>query len=269
MPTARKKAFRFSSAAAQGNERKYMEDVVIRVEEKDFLLFGVADGHGGAQAAEWVQLHIRDMAHDIFRQKGITVASIKSLFRQLHESIVKTGTLSGSTLSLLIVDRQHQPHRWWIANAGDSPIFGITATGVKLLSHTHNLEHKKEFDRVHKFMADHDGQFRIEDGYVTNNTNDHGLNMTRSLGDTSLAGIVKYEPYVHGLNDEELKDISTFIIVSDGFSDVVEKPQLSKEFHRVGRQTAHILNRWRMSAFPQHDNSTVVVVNFLADKKHN
>lgn len=245
-----------------------MEDVVIRVQEKEFLLFGVADGHGGAEAATWIQIQIRDIARDLFTQKGITAASIKSLFRQLHESIIKTGTLSGSTLSLLIVDLQHTPHpQRWVANAGDSPIFGVTATGVTLLSHTHNLEHKKEFLRVQKFMADHAGQFRIEDGYVTSNTNEHGLNMTRSLGDTSLSGIVKYEPYVHCLNEEELKDISAFIIASDGFSDVVEKSQLAKQFHQAGRRTALNLNRWRMSTFAQHDNSSVVVVNFFAQKQ--
>lgn len=248
--------YRFTTSLAQGRVRKHMEDRVIVFESAHFSLVGVADGHGDAKAAQSVKSYIGLVAPKVFEQHGIDADSITLLFQKLHMQILLANIFSGTTLSLLIMD--HSKQRLWIANVGDSPILRLTDTTWETLSECHNFSSISvtERRRVYEFIQPrHD--FRLSGHYLVHFPTQESLNMSRALGDIVFSPPVVYHPFVSEIQVAN----STFLIASDGFTDVIEPDKLFDLY--VGQKLCEAadLQEFRMQNYSQHDNSSLVVVH--------
>lgn len=237
-----------------------MEDRVIVFESAAFSLLGVADGHGDFHAAQSVEAHIGSLASKVFGQSesGIDADSIALLFQKLHMKIVIDNILSGTTLSLLIIDRSKQ--RLWVANVGDSPILRLTDTTWETLTECHNFSSisVSERRRVYEYTQKCD-DFKILGDYLVHFPSREELNMSRALGDVILSPPITYQPFVSEIQATN----STFVIASDGFTDVIGADTLFDMYVHQNLRTAEELQAFRMDKYSQHDNSSLVVVNVM------
>lgn len=120
-----------SATVEQGNKRPTMEDRVMigsfAYHKKTFFVFLLLDGHGGAQVADFARENfIEIMGRTVLRHRGYDVRRIiRDTFVEINRLVSQFD--SGSTASLvLVIENPGKAPQVWIANVGDSPIYGIT-----------------------------------------------------------------------------------------------------------------------------------------------
>ncbi|KAH7731388.1 Protein phosphatase 2C containing protein [Aphelenchoides avenae] len=165
---------RISIASVQGG-RRYMEDrvhvEVVRKEDGsiDYIYAGVYDGHGGAQASEYVRLHL---LHNIRNQKSFEsnndtefLHAIRLGFLKTHQNMQKISDTwprtasgyactAGTTASCLFI----RDGKVYLGHVGDSAIFlfsdqdNVIGLKDKKLTEDHKPEAPEERTRIE--MAD-------------------------------------------------------------------------------------------------------------------
>lgn len=252
-----------SATLAQGDKRKTMEDRIcisnFEHDCKKYHVFLLLDGHGGAEVAEFTCSHFtKVMGEHTIKSKGRDVRKIiKDTFLTINEQV--RHMQSGSTASLLLAISSGPDARpdIWIANVGDSTVYGIDYdNGARKLSVDHNVKFRSERERILK-----DGSLAITDNGYVGTEDGNMLAVTRALGDVQFGAAVTAEPYVVHVKTK----YPLFALASDGLWDVVSGKDLLNQIYppkqrKAWRDSAYRINKWRQSTFPQHDNSSLILV---------
>jgi serine/threonine protein phosphatase PrpC len=251
-----------SATVAKGDKRPTMEDRVciskFTYKEKTYYVFLLLDGHAGPEVADYTNQHFTEiLSKEVVKYDGTDLRNvIKNTFININRLV--SHFQSGSTASLLLAvekDKQSRPDIW-IANVGDSTIYGISPeTGARKISIDHNIKNDSERERV---LAE--GSLSIVDGYVAT-TQGNMLAITRALGDADFGSIVTAEPHVINVKYK----YPIFALASDGLWDVVKGNEVWQRLNspkelRTWRDSAFRINQWRNATYAQHDNSSLILV---------
>lgn len=237
----------------QGNMRKSMEDAAVLgtfvANGQRFHAFIVLDGHGGITTVKFAKERIfEELVLQLTVPKVTVPRAIEKTFKKVNEDLaaMSRSHTSGSTASLLLI--RDEPRDVWVANVGDSSVVGLTDTSANRLTPEHNVSLKREKDRIQKHEMKVCSQ-----GYIYNDQG-MGLAVTRALGDFEMGKAVLATPAVRHVSSK----FQTFVLASDGLWDVV-KPRSLVELIKK-HPSASALNDYRMKAFDQHDNTTIMVI---------
>lgn len=239
---------RASSASAQG-PRSHQEDRDLIYESKgrnNYILLCIADGHaGGPQVAEYAveQLPKLIQQHrDLPAQDQIAQAlyELGRLTKEMH---------AGSTVSAVHIE-DNVAH---VAFMGDSPIIILDEKDNMVISDVHNVySNRRERDEA----CERGGKYQ---GYYVYGPSGSGLQLTRSLGDSSMGSVIKREPEFYSV---KLGPQSIVIICSDGILDLAHSEDEGHVDHVVrmvqaGAEAEQVL-KWAASR-ALNDNATVIV----------
>lgn len=285
-----------SATVEKGTRRKNMEDRIVmssfEFNGKTYYIFLLLDGHGGSEVVNFVQANFADILgrHVIDLNGYNTREAIRRAFVDVDSRVKHMH--SGTTASLLLV--VDDPNQIWLANVGDSTVYGITENKEKQKQKKKQKSHGKERKKgktksgsrsegvvVRKISTDHNVKYRsekkrvdeaesytIRNGYVCTEDG-HMLAVTRALGDSDFGHVITPEPTIKRIRSP----YSIFVIASDGIWDVMDGRALWEKLHppreRIAwRQSAYRINRWRNETYAQHDNTSLILV-YLNRQKWN
>lgn len=206
---------------AQG-ERHYQEDRLvaqtIKLNELELTILAVMDGHGGGETSEMLSKAlvgtIMQSIHEVGYNWGVILKDSVAQLNNMTQHMT-----SGSTLSLvLLLEHEKIAH---VAVIGDSPIIILDTSGRLNLSPDHNAR-SNEIERQAAINrgATYDNQ------YLRDPVTGDGLQMSRSMGDSTMASFLSREPDVY---DVELGPHSFVIVASDGVLDPFHEDTSSQE----------------------------------------
>lgn len=191
--------------------RPSMEDVSIILEDvptKGAMLFGLFDGHGGREAAEFASEHlphaISERLKSTQRPEDAYIAAFKQLQMDMKPWCVYVGTTSviaiieGTTLT--------------VANVGDSRcVLYRDGKAVRL-----SVDHKPDLPEETQYI-------QSKGGFVRDSRVGGMLAVSRALGDGFLGDAVNPTPSIRRV---ELNEFDTFMILAcDGIWDVMTDQQ--------------------------------------------
>ena len=149
--------------------------------------FGIYDGHGGRNVAEFLRLHLHLNIERELQKKGDRSVEecLKSAFLITDLECAATGEqASGSTAVVTIIRRQGQKRYVYTANCGDArAVLCHSGLAVRL-----SLDHKAT-DQVEKARIEAQGGFILRKRVMG------VLAVARSFGDFVLKKFVTAEPY--------------------------------------------------------------------------
>jgi len=194
--------------------RNHMEDRVLVADiEPSLRLKAVIDGHGGSEAADFIQgalvEAVREASPWAFHSKKMLKKHFSSLLKNLEGSTNSSGLSSGCVLCIVL-----QKGRWaFIANLGDCQVVGDPLEGKGapyLLSSDPEARHPNAAVEQQRIEAA--GATLGADGTV------HGLAVSRCLGDFWLTSWEKpaglsIEPEVSIHN---LQNVGLMVLMTDG-----------------------------------------------------
>jgi serine/threonine protein phosphatase PrpC len=200
-------------AQTQG-KRPYMEDRYIAIPQltTDYGLFGVFDGHGGADVAELCEQRFPVIVRTMLASLPPDLALFKSFVALSHSLPEPAGSTSGSTVLMVLIHRA--TGHVWTAHCGDSrAILGYGPTHAAqdiTLDHKPNLPSEKaRIESSGGFVADVQGVPRVLGN----------LAVSRAMGDK------QYYPYVISIPDIRHFVLSPscqyMLLASDGLFDVM------------------------------------------------
>ncbi|CAG9329311.1 unnamed protein product [Blepharisma stoltei] len=275
-----------------GIYKKFNQDTCIAKplfhQVNEFYLFTVCDGHG--PSGHEISLQIKEifpglveskLRHTKFSLNDLEDSlskSIKKLTDQIAESKLPTEN-SGSTLNVVLVNGD----KLVCANIGDSRAVLGSFNGqwtFKDLSRDHKPTEEDEKNRIIKSngIVDHArSSFGKDIGplRVWQTINNHGLAMSRSIGDTIAHEFgVSSEPE---FSQRHLRENDKFLIVaSDGIWDVISSEEAVKlvanalEKNKKDTCCDSLINeatrRWKQAYNKSVDDITVIVTFFGVQK---
>lgn len=218
-------------------DRMYMEDRYIAAEKlvSGVLLFGVFDGHNGAQVSTYCKMHIAEHIRAQFAdQSHLSFPKpVEHALTAAIERLDEVGNLDhklpaakdvGSTACLAVLTLDDV----WFVNVGDSRAIIKTKNQVRQMTVDHKPALQSETDRVKKhggFISNTDGTWRINGR----------LNLSRSIGDWSMRPFIISTPTVqHHLrplryvDGRGCVDCNEYIVIaSDGLFDVMTNSDIT------------------------------------------
>lgn len=221
----------FGVTSEQGT-RKTMEDqhvAVVRSQTphaSDFSFFGVYDGHGGTQCADYLQQNLHDFILNHPQLRADTTTAIKDAIARAEKDFMEKCRVekieSGSTVACAVIIGQQLT----TANVGDSEIVLCRNGAPLLLTTKHHLGcNEAEVKRV---QACGGRIFHSRIGHPKFNPHLVSLAVSRAIGDAGF----KLDEYTDGKNsgviaDPEIKTVTledgdAFLIIGcDGLWDVI------------------------------------------------
>ncbi|KAG6502331.1 hypothetical protein ZIOFF_042223 [Zingiber officinale] len=240
-------------------KRSSMEDFyetrIDCIDDQIVGLFGVFDGHGGAQVAEYVKQNLFSnlLQHPKFISdiKSALAEAYKHTDSEFLKCENSQNREAGSTASTAVL----VGNRLVVANVGDSRVVICKGGDAIAVSRDHKPDQTDERQRIEDAggFVMWAGTWRV--GGV--------LAVSRAFGDRHLKRFVVADPEIH---EEEVDGSLEFVILaSDGLWDVVsneEAVEMVKSFEDPEQAAKKLLQEayQRGSA----DNITCVVVRFLA-----
>lgn len=237
-----------SWAAAQGprSHQEDRENVLESAGKDNYVLLCVADGHaGGPEVAEYA---VKNLPTLVRRSRKLPVQD------QIGQALFELGRATknmhqGSTISAVHIE-DNTAH---VAFMGDSPVIIIDEKGNMVVSEVHNVySNRRERDEA----RERGGR---DEGYYVYAPGGHGLQLTRSLGDSRMGSVIKREPEFYSV---KLGPKSVIIVCSDGFLDLAHDEDECPidevvRMVQVGTNAEKLL-RWAEKRCLQ-DNATVIV----------
>jgi len=221
-----------AGAGRTRGKRPYMEDVdftfpSIRVNERySVAVYGVLDGHGGKECAQYCADEIPTKIAALLRNGKSCEESLYTSFIQTDVEFLKVSDNSGSTANILVWDKKN--NKLHIANTGDTRAV-LSRSGVAF-----NLS-------LDKKATDPDEIARISEsgGFISNGRVNGILAVTRALGDAHLKSsktnalvadpeITTYIPSaVQSISNFNKIDMDEFIVIAtDGLWDVMSSQEV-------------------------------------------
>lgn len=261
----------------KGEDRWRIRRIDIGGESVLFCL--VADGHGGAQAAEYCAAHMIDhietLAADNPCQKSLRRATVAA-FRAAHQHMLNvSGCNAGASLTIVAMNEHRR--ELVVCNVGDSHAISVEAgeQNFEVLTADHRLEtNKKEQARVVKAGSkvgralDHagvpNGPLRAFPG---------GVCLARAIGDADAGAAISPEPHTYECKLSPRG--GALVLASDGVWDAMPMPRVARSAgqnrssagaaYAVVRRAVQTTNQRRAStsgAGRPIDDTTCIVVAF-------
>lgn len=249
-----------SIAESKGDVRPQMEDRItmghFQMDKKMIYAFAVCDGHCSIRKDPELSM-VGHVARNLlgFLQTNMSKFGILHAINATFSDLKNTmpNETSGTTVSLVVLIYTFPDFpEIYIANVGDSTVFGVSNDLIRKLSVDHKPENPSEVKRIIKKF----GGVKIEDGYVVNANGDQ-LGMTRALGDCDFQNIISTEPTI-----KHVKSSDVIIIASDGIWDVLSGEEVWNFVKSRPVQTAaYDTLAMRNSQFSQHDNCAIIIID--------
>jgi serine/threonine protein phosphatase PrpC len=201
------------------------------------LMLCLADGHGGAAAAQhcntFALSHLRSEVA-IHGSSGEALrAACTRVFARLHGEVIAACGTSGTTLTIVIINELRG--EMTCANVGDSSALLVTADGHKFLSTDHRLEVcLEERERVkaqggllaQRYVASGErrGPVRAWPG---------GIAVARTIGDADCRQVVSAEP---ALSTVPIPQYGVVVLCSDGCWDALLPEKVAKIVSKVAER---------------------------------
>jgi len=238
--------------------------------------FAVMDGHGGIQAADYVNSHLfQNITKQPKFMEDTEAAILKGFsdteegFAQLASSKDLDGMIGTTVTSVMIVG-----NTLYVANVGDSEAVLCTKGKEKILTQSHTPNNEKERKRVEEvggvIVRDRIGNCRL--GHPLWNPNFINIGVTRAIGDfyfkdekylnskvSGMTAIPSICSWTLTMEDEFL------IVASDGFWDVVSPKEaveivlgkINQDSNSICKELTELGEKRK-----SRDNITVVLIKF-------
>ncbi len=279
--------------------KDYMEDrsVYAISRNKDKILYGVYDGHGGHR----VSCHVKENLHDIIFEaiesvkhtgnikkdrKKIT-EKIISAYRNFDESICNEDFNSGSTAVVVILYKD----TLIFSNLGDSR--AILLEDENLVHWTKDHKPINEKERIKKsaggYLNNGSGTWRVNSSYFSNpeeaKINGSGWAVSRSLGDKNVKLIKNGNDYEYNRINPPMSAVPkitfynlkknheyTLIMGTDGLWDEQENNTVTSIFKQNNKKSIKFISQLlTKKAFhlngPKSDNITTTISKIRAYKE--
>lgn len=196
--------------------RKSMEDEYVINRNSSYDIYAVFDGHGGKQASAFAEEYFRTFLLDTI------LPDIKKMAQRFHEIILgihhqapEDG--SGTTASLIVMYKKIR--KMIVINIGDSRIMVVRRGTVKatlkasskatseIITKDHNIKsHKQDVNDIVKNGG------KIVKKYLTNSTDNSGVNLTRTIGDHQFPDLIRMPE----ITIVDYSDLDYILISCDG-----------------------------------------------------
>jgi serine/threonine protein phosphatase PrpC len=199
-----------SKATAQG-PRSDQQDRYVVTPVKGGQFLAVMDGHGGRETADFAAVVMPSLVEKKFWEfRGDAKQAYTAIFQELAEKSARE--TSGSTVSAVFLPEGAQVAQ--VAILGDSPVM-IQNSEKLWMSPLHNARSNLGERRAAIALG-----AEYQEGYLVDpRMPGQGLQLSRALGDRSLAGILNRNPEVFSI---PLGAGSRILLASDGILDSVE-----------------------------------------------
>lgn len=208
------KCFRKYGFAQMQGHRPTMEDAHAFYFDKDFSFFGLYDGHGGKQVADFASIYLHKNIYNNLNFKNDIKKAIHEGFVQTHHDLNNVNFDSqrqGCTAVTVII----KDGMLYVGNLGDSRAVLCKDGKAIALTVDHKPDLKREKERIEKL-----GGYVIWRGVPRVNGR---LAISRALGDKALNPYVSYEPEIF---DFKLSTSDEFLILAcDGVWDVLDNQE--------------------------------------------
>jgi serine/threonine protein phosphatase PrpC len=232
------------ATARDQRHRPHMEDRAVTGVIAGTVLAAVFDGHGGAAVAEHAAARVLELMEAALARGLPDEALARVVFSDLDLAVQGCG----STATLLWVRGGELTVAW----AGDSRAILVTRSGWRVLASDHRIERADERRRVLAAGA------VLDPPYVIDPRTEHGLMMTRALGDQELRRIgVSAEPEV--VTTRLGEDDVGFVVATDGLWDVVANAEAAATCRAETPPAAATRLLHMVIARDGQDNVTIVV----------
>ena len=242
--------------------KKEMEDFILvknsflNTQNHYLSLFGIFDGHGGGQVAEYLKNNFPDVLAKIITENPnhnkdyseIINIAIQAIDKDLEK--VDNVKECGSTGTVVLIDNDSI----YCANVGDSKCFFINDKEAIQMTEDHNCKNKSEVEAIRQKGV------KVFNGRVLG-----CLALTRTFGDTDYKEFqISCEPYITkiSINKDNIKYI---VIASDGVWDVVNEEQLFKIQNKLksgsSEEFCNSLINYSLKG-DSHDNISCIVLKF-------
>lgn len=196
-----------SGMAEMVGRRPSMEDVSIVLKDMPIpgaMMFGLFDGHGGREAAEYASQNLPHAISNKLLTSGSWEDAYVSAYRQLQMDMKPWCMYVGTTSVLASVENRTLT----VANTGDSRcVLCRDGTAVRL-----SIDHKPDLPEETEYITS-------KGSYVQDNRVGGMLAVSRALGDGFLGDAVNSTP---ALKQIQLNENDTFMILAcDGVWDVM------------------------------------------------
>jgi len=180
-----------------------MEDEIFYINENNFSISAVFDGHGGGECSKFLKTYFVPLFLNLIKKQKMSIKkSLQISIEKIHCFIIKYNiTTSGSTCNILVIDYSNQ--KYYIANVGDSrTIFISKQNTISQITQDHKPNLLKEYRLICS-----------KGGYVENNRVNGQLSMSRAIGDCEIAQYLCSKPDIY---EGSLNNCWFFVQASDG-----------------------------------------------------
>ncbi|KAG9391709.1 Protein phosphatase [Carpediemonas membranifera] len=185
--------------------------------------FGIYDGHGGKQAADYAAQHVHENFTHALKKDGDIASAWKNAMRTTDDQLKENEIIfSGSTAVCCYIDKEAKTDSRdgviYVSNVGDArAVLGIrnqeNTFAVKELSHDHKVTDRDEIDRINS-----------SGGFVSQNRVNGILGVSRALGDHLLKELVISDPF---MTTTDIANGVEFVVLGcDGIFDVLTNDQV-------------------------------------------
>jgi len=197
------------------------EDTYFHFLIENYLVAGVADGHGGKDASTFCKDNIHKVLKSLL-EKNINIShTLRKTFETLHQTCLLFPNFSGTTLTVLVIDVQSK--QYTCANVGDSHGIHMKKNSFMWITTSHRLQdNPSERTRLKNFISYARGDDNCECGPPR--LYPGGLSTSRAIGDADCKQI-SCQPNIY---EDVLSDEDAIVLCTDGIWDFVNVNKLLK-----------------------------------------
>lgn len=188
-------------------EDRYVCFRLSEVSQYNGWFLAVMDGHGGADVSSYCELHLKNF-FTLENHEHVEDA-LKQLVAKLQAD-TKNFKQCGSTISLACILEDYDSVA--VAILGDSPVIVVDKNTTSYVSPCHNVR----TNSGERDLAIARGAVYMN-GYIFNEDQKYGLQMTRVLGNKDLDDIISREPDVYTITSPRWVCVAT-----DGLVTLIE-----------------------------------------------
>ena len=122
------------------------EDSYFYFHIKNYLVSGVADGHGGKDASVFCKNNIYKVLKSFIYKEEAVSHALRKTFEILHEKCLLFSNNSGTTLTVVVVNLNNSEYT--CANVGDSHALHIKKNSFMWITTSHRLQDNSLMDPV-------------------------------------------------------------------------------------------------------------------------
>jgi Leucine-rich repeat (LRR) protein/serine/threonine protein phosphatase PrpC len=219
-----------------------LEDALVIVSSPKMSIYAVVDGHGGNVSSHEIARGLPSLFRKVGSQK---FEDVHNVFAAMEALLYQKKVSDGATVGMAMI----QGNRLAVAHIGDVRVLLVKKSGkVVPLTRDHRASSRPEIDLVKRHGS-----------YVENGQVQGQLNVTRSLGDFHLRGVLhRADLSVVDLDADSFR----LVIASSAVFDVLDNAivarltQEEKSVHRAASLVKHLAVSSRAA-----ENAAVVVVD--------